>query len=398
MRILIVSTADKVGGGAIAAYRLMEALNSNGVEARMVVRDKVSDDDRVVRIGTKLPKVIERLRIMLRMRLPLRKTWAYDLASDGIDITHLQEYREADVIHLHWVNQGMLSLKAIEKMLKSGKRIVWTLHDEWAYSGLEHYLDTDAAVEKGYSTTLKSQFVEMSQRLRERKFGIYRNADVRFVGCSQWITDRARKAMPWADVRHVCNCIPSATFHKMDKADARRQLGLPQDKQIIMFCSQNINDERKGVRYLDEALCEFEDVHVLRIGKGGRVVSDPREMAMLYAASDCFVTPSLQDNLPNTIMEAMACGTPCVGFRSGGIPEMIEHQVNGFVAEPRNSKQLAEGIRYCLDTANHARLSAACLEKVVREYSEEAVTAPHLTSPEGKEGLPKGNYRDVYEA
>lgn len=353
MNVLLISTADLAGGGAIAAYRLMTALNNHGVQAKMLVRDKKSENLSVIPCGTKLPKLLERLQLMLRMRKPLRETWPYDTGTFGIDITQEKAFKEADVIHLHWINQGMLSLGTIQKIIESGKPVVWTLHDEWPYLQFEHYgTSSTPSVGGRKSIPLKCTY----------------------IGCSQWITDRAKAAMPWADVRHINNCVPQNIFRPMEQAEVRRSLGLPLDKKVVMFCSQNINDERKGVRYLDQALTLLPDVEVLRIGKGGRIVSDPKEMAALYAASDCFVTPSLQDNLPNTIAESLSCGTPCVAFRVGGIPEMIEHRQNGYLATPRNNKDLAQGI---LDVLSHPEYRESAATSARQRYSEQYIARQH---------------------
>lgn len=367
MNVLLISTADLAGGGAIATYRLMTALNGYSpdgrqVHARMMVRDKRSREEDIIACGNKLPKLMERLQLMMMMRKPLRQTWQYDTGSFGIDITNERAFREADIIHLHWINQGMLSLSTLKKILDSGKPVVWTLHDEWPYSGLEHYKAEDRTDS------------EDELRVRDRKHALYRGANIHFVGCSQWITDRAQHAMPWADVRCINNCVPQNIFHPVEQREARKALGLPEDRKVVMFCSQNINDERKGVRYLNDALTMLPDVEVLRIGKGGRVVTDPREMALLYAASDCFVTPSLQDNLPNTIAEAMSCGTPCVAFRVGGIPEMIDHLGNGYLANPRDSRDLARGMEDVLLHPQYREAAAACARK---KYSEQNIARLH---------------------
>ena len=136
MKVLLISTSDLAGGGAIAAYRLMEALNNNGVKAKMLVRDKLSTSVTVARAGTKIPKVLERLQIMAHLK---GKLWQADTADFGIDITKTDEYKEADIIHLHWINQGMISLSCLKQMIKDGKKIVWTRHDEWPYLGICNY-------------------------------------------------------------------------------------------------------------------------------------------------------------------------------------------------------------------------------------------------------------------
>ena len=384
MKVLLVSTSDMAGGGAIAAFRLMEALNNNGVKAKMLVRDKQSSSVTVAQTGTVVPKVLERLQIMSYLK---GKLWQADTADFGIDITQTEEYKEADIIHLHWINQGMVSLSCLKKMIKEGKKIVWTLHDEWPYLGICHYRG-DCQEKECKQCPLLSGSMARKHYLRKQE--LYEKGRITFVGCSQWITDRARQAMPDAEVVHINNCIPHNIFQPINQQEARKRLDLPLDKKIILFCSQNLNDERKGYSYLLHAIEQLENnsqflipnsqLQTVCIGKGGRYISSPEEMAMMYAAADVFVTPSLQDNLPNTIAEAMSCGTPCVGFNVGGIPEMIDHQQNGYVARYKDVADLAEGIQYVL---THDMRDAA-LHKAASAYGETHVTQKYINVYESR--------------
>lgn len=372
MNVLIISTAEKTGGGAIAARRLMEALNRNGVDARMLVRDRQTDSPCVINRGNIVPKILERLELMIKLRLPCSKTWQYDTADFGIDIMSTPEYKNADVIHLHWINQGMLSLKQLERMVRDRKRIVWTLHDEWPFSGIRHY-NGDIDSDKGIGET--ARFCRLDNKIRNLKAGIYASGNIHFVGCSQWITDLARQSMPDVECTHINNCIPQDVFQPMDRQEVRRRLNLPPNRKIILFCSQKVTDKRKGMVYLDEALQGFQDVHVVRLGAGGTFVSDEKTMAMMYAAADCFVTPSLQDNLPNTIAESMSCGTPCVGFDTGGIPEMISHRQNGYVARYCDSNDLAKGIRFVFA---HPELRQAAASSAMDDYDGKRVSQEYI--------------------
>ncbi len=394
MKVLLVSTSDMVGGGAIAAFRLMEALNNNGVKAKMLVRDKLSSSVTVAQTGTIIPKVLERLQIMSYLK---GKLWQADTADFGINITRTEEYEEADIIHLHWINQGMVSLSCLKKMIKDGKKIVWTLHDEWPYLGICHYRGECQETECRQCPLLPGN---IAHKHYLQKQNIYKKGNITFVGCSQWITDRAKQAMPDAEVVHINNCVPHNIFRHIDQMEARKKLDLPLDNKIILFCSQNLNDERKGYTYLQQALEKFiiqgpqsmaMDSHspkggeggglmTICIGKGGRYISSPEEMAMMYAAADVFVTPSLQDNLPNTIAEAMSCGTPCVGFNVGGIPEMIDHLQNGYVAQYKDVNDLAEGIQYVL---THDMREAA-LHKAASAYGETHVAQKYINVYESR--------------
>ena len=400
MKVLLVSTSDMAGGGAIAAFRLMEALNNNGVKAKMLVRDKLSSSVTVAQVGTKIPKALERLQIMSYMK---GKLWQADTADFGINITKTDEYKEADIIHLHWINQGMVSLSCLKKMIKDGKKIVWTLHDEWPYLGICHYRG-DCQETECKNCPLLPGSIAHKHYLRKQE--LYKEGNITFVGCSQWITDRAKQAMPKAKVVHINNCVPHDIFRGIDQQEARKKMGLPLDKKILLFCSQNLNDERKGYTYLQQALNQLKthpltppvkegrkeslplrgglegsaDLTTVCIGKGGRYISSPEEMAMMYAAADVFVIPSLQDNLPNTIAEAMSCGTPCVGFNVGGIPEMIDHQQNGYVAKYKDVTDLTEGIRYVL---THDMREAA-LHKAASAYGETHVAQKYINVYESR--------------
>ena len=392
MKVLIISTTERTGGGAIAAKRLLTALNKNGIKAKMLVRDKQTDDVNVASYGNIIPKVMERLRLMCRLLKPFRQTWQYDLASDGIDILSTPEYKEADVIHLHWVNQGMLSLKQLRQMLLSGKRIVWTMHDEWSFRGIRHYTEEGNTMEDKKVSALE-------ERLFKSKQEIYQLGNIRFVGCSQWITNLAQEAMPNANVRHINNCIPHNIFHPQDRQDARKAFSLPQDQKLILFTCQKVTDKRKGMAYLLEALKYLNEPKPHLVVVGGNTedllnsnlgidkgnlhfipyVNGEKEMARLYSAVDCFVTPSLQDNLPNTIAEALSCGTPCVGFNAGGIPEMISHMKNGYVAQYCDSKDLANGIECAL---SHPEWKEAAMQSAAHDYSEDRVAKEYAKAYE----------------
>ena len=386
MNVLLVSTSECSGGGAIAARRLMEALNKNGVKAKLMVRDKQSDAVTVCPIGNKLPKLLERLTTLPRCGFSHARLWQADIANMGIDITCTREFHEADIIHLHWICQGMLSLNGIAKIMKSGKRVVWTLHDEWPYLGVCHYRGNCTEKECRHCPILCGS---LPSSIYKRKLTLYQRWHPTFVGCSQWITDQAQQALPSERVVHINNCISSDIFHPTDMQQARQALSLPQNKRLLLFCSQKVTDERKGIAYLTEALQQLsaDELHLVIVGKNAEQIPLPdnlgvtrigsvreQEMPLLYNAVDVFLTPSLQDNLPNTIAEAMSCGTPCVGFDVGGIPEMIDHLENGYVARYRDASDLAEGIRFVLSRD----LRAAAHSKAADSYGETHVAQQYI--------------------
>ncbi|MBQ0050143.1 MAG: glycosyltransferase [Bacteroidales bacterium] len=423
MNILIVNTAEKTGGAAIAARRLMEALNANGVKARMLVRDKQSDHLCVSALPRspwlKMKFLWERLVVWMHQRFRKKHIWDVDIANVGTDITRLPEFRWADVIHLHWVNQGFLSLKDIERILDSGKRVLWTLHDQWPTTAVCHYAANCNRFTEHCSHCPQMQSTherDLAWRIFERKRSLYQKINrITFIGCSEWICQEARKSallrgvdservngsMSPCRVVHIPNTIDQSVFRPTDSKAARLRFGLPLDRKLLLFSSLKVTDERKGVRYLLEACCILADQHpeessaytIVMVGKQSALqqsssipiislpyMSDECEMALLYAAIDVFVTPSLQDNLPNTIVEAMSVGTPCVAFAVGGIPEMIHHLEDGFLATPRDAQSLADGIRYVLADANHGRLAARAASFAARTYSPERVVRQYISA------------------
>ena len=403
MRVLIVNTAERTGGAAIAANRLLHALNHNGVEARMLVRDRKTDASEVVNIPPswrlKAKFLWERGIIWLANGLSKKGIFQVDIANTGTDITRMPEFQQADVIHLHWVNQGFLSLGNLERILASGKPVVVTLHDQWHFTGICHYSNDceKYRTQCEHCPMLKGQRMDLAQRVFDRKRAMYEGRNLTFVGCSRWMADMARQSRltQGHTVTNIPNAIDADVFKPMDKAAARQRHHLPADKKLILFGAQRITDERKGFRFLTEA-CEHIAMHhptlpkqlgVVVLGGDAQSVkealplpvytvnylSNEKEIAELYNAADLFVTPSLQDNLPNTIVEAMACGTPCVGFNVGGIPEMIHHQQDGYVADYCDSLDFAQGIAWCLNEQRQPALGTAARATALATYGEIAV-------------------------
>ncbi|MDD3979136.1 MAG: glycosyltransferase, partial [Proteiniphilum sp.] len=143
MKILLISTSDIRGGAAIAAYRLMNALNAQGQQAKMVVREKLSDNENVIQLGSALPDrwnfLSERAHIFAQNRFSRKHLFDVSTAESGLAITKHPLFREADLIHLHWINQGTLSLKELGRILASGKKVIWTMHDMWSFTGICHH-------------------------------------------------------------------------------------------------------------------------------------------------------------------------------------------------------------------------------------------------------------------
>lgn len=409
MKVLIVNTSERTGGAAVAANRLKDALNNNGIEANMLVRDKLSDDTTVFTIKngwhTQWNKLWERWCIFWHLHFSKHNLFAIDIANAGTDITQLQAFKDADVVHLAWINQGMLSLKGIEKILKTGKPLVWTMHDIWPATAVCHItLDCRQFETQCKDCRLLPSGIgrNLARRTWKRKKAIKGRSHIIYITCSKWLQGEAKRSalIGQNTIECIPNPIDTSVFCKADKAEARRKLGLPTDKHLILFASQRVTNQNKGMSYLVDAcrkmveqhpetlantavvvlgghaedLCENFDLPMFPLG----YVSDTQQIVDVYNAIDVFVLPSLSDNLPNTIMEAMACGVPCVGFEVGGIPEMIDHEHNGYVVKMKDSADLAYGINWVLNVADYGKLSANAVEKVKQCYSQTRVATQYI--------------------
>jgi glycosyltransferase involved in cell wall biosynthesis len=354
---------------------------------------------------------------------------------------------DADVIHLHWVNNEMISIKEIAKIKKP---LVWTLHDCWTLCGAEHYPateywrypeDRDRRTEVGVQRRetsrqqsairgqkakvrgqiTKGQTLTTSNRppatgvalhdavnkwIYRKKMQSWQRLTVHFVAPSNWMAEQVKKSELFADapVTVIPNCLDLEIFQPLEQSKCRKKLGLPLDKKLILFGAFDPADLRKGGDLLEETLRQLpEEMRgcsgVVVFGcKGGREiggletfwmgsVGSERKMAEVYSAADVFVCPSRADNLPNTIAESLACGVPCVGFRTGGLPDMIEHEKTGWLAEPFCTEDFCRGLLWILDKKQRVEdggrgieergRKEACREKAETRFSVETLVKQH---------------------
>lgn len=410
MRVLIINTSERMGGAAIAANRLMDALKNNGIKTKMLVRDKQTDQISVVGLKKSWWKVWqfiwERIVIWKANKFKKHNLFAVDIANTGTDITSLPEFTQADVIHLHWINQGMLSLKNLQKIFSSGKPIVWTMHDMWPCTGICHHARQCNKYEqecKNCPYLLNGGSPkDLSNKVFHQKKELYNSCPIIFVTCSRWLKEQAEKSalLDKHTVINIPNPININLFKPRNKQEARTRCNLPTDKQIILFGSAKTTDKRKGMDYFIDS-CNLlaqkypelkERIGIAVYGKQSEqivpllpfetydlhYIGSEKELVNVYNAVDLYATPSLEENLPNTIMEAMACGVPCIGFNVGGIPEMIDHLHNGYVAEYQSVEDFANGIHWALTEEGYHNLSEEAARKVATTYSESTIAKKYI--------------------
>ena len=405
LNIVLLSYHNQNGGAGIAAGRLQQALQKAGHQVTYLVQEKSGDDGAELirkglwaKLGNWIRFILERLYF-----LPSEKSksirFLFNPGLIGQDISRHPAIQQADIIHLHWVNFGFLSINNIEQLLKLGKPVVWTLHDMWAFTGGCHH---SGDCENFQTNCGSCKFVnkperwDISHRMWARKIFAFEYPNLHIITCSDWLKSRAEKSTILAhrSIESIPNALDTEFFQRI--SDAKYTLQLNPAKQYILFVAMRVNTPTKGFSYLNEALeiwkkenpATAKNTELLLVGNvidsteinalplpttSLGHIADPSKMRLIYSAADVFITPSLEENLPNTIMEAMACGTPCVGFHVGGIPEMIDHEVNGFVAAYLSANALASGIQWSL---SHTPNEAA-RDKVVSSYQEEIIAQKH---------------------
>lgn len=393
--ILLLTTYPH-GGAGVACRRLQAALQKQQLNAQLLTQ---SD------LGGRFNFIAERLSFLPWER-DKSVRFSFSLANFGHDISLHPLVQQADVIHLHWWNQGFLSLKNLETLGRLNKKIVWTLHDMWAFTGGCHY-DWGCGrytASCGQCPYLRFQFdKDLSHRVWARKKRLF-PPDIQIVTCSRWLADKARSSSLLKNyaITDIPNPIDTDKFQpatQADKAAFRAKLGLLPHTRLILFAAMNIKNPFKGFVHFKEAihflgaLPDLQDVAVVVVGKSQLedfeglpfpvkqlgLIQDPAEMARIYAACDVFVIPSLEENLPNTIMESLSSGTPVVGFEVGGIPEMIEDSLSGKVTPVKNSRQMAADIAWVLaDDARREALAQNARAKVMRTYTEAVVAERYL--------------------
>jgi glycosyltransferase involved in cell wall biosynthesis len=406
MKIVLLNTYDRKGGAAVASNRLLVALTKMGLNVSMLVHEKTGDQPAVASLSnTYIQKkkaflrfVIERL-FFLRFEKSKKVRFAFSPAIIGADVRQNPLVNNADIIHLHWVNFGFLSLKNISQLLKLGKPVIWTLHDMWAFTGGCHYSGTcpHYMVTCGNCPFLRNPSpTDLSYRVHNIKSKIYKRETLTIVTCSNWLAERARESSLFRNFNIVTipNPIDVDLFKPHQKEEARQKLNLQKTGvRYVLFGAASVTDERKGFKYLIEALSilkadqNYNDVELIVFGKAEEStlnalpykvnylgsIESQEKLVEIYSAADLLVLPSLEDNLPNTIMESLACGTPVVAFEIGGIPEMIDHQINGYLCSPRSAKGLTRGIKWVLSHQEPSRLHEASRSKVLKSYSEDVV-------------------------
>ena len=375
MKVVLINRSDMKGGAAIVSLRLVHALQGAGVDARMLVIDKQSNDPLVGVMGSKWGNkwrfLAERLGVLVRNGFRRDSLFKIDTGSHGINIATHPWVKDADVVCLNWVNQSTLSLKGIKQLADSGKPIVWTMHDMWNCTGVCHHAyECEQYKDRCYSCQLlKTKGNDLSTAIQERKQQLYSTADIHFVAVSNWLANKCRESslMRDSDISVIANAFPVERFsaERLPNSD----YGINDSKKVIVMGAARLDDPVKGfdqliatTRYISEQRPELaEHLHLLLFGaiKDASLLDQVavpysylgvvNDVASVYSHGDVVLSTSLYESLPGTIIEGLASGCMPVTFGKGGQADIVEHLKTGYIANYKDPASLAAGIEWAIN-------------------------------------------------
>lgn len=388
MNVLHINQSDLDGGAAIAGYRLHQGLLSQGVQSRLLVGQAETESDRVATVSRRY-----RLENSLsRITRPLGLNHLH-LVSTGAIAQH-EFYQDADVINFHNLHTGYFNYTAIPELTAS-KPAVFTLHDMWSFTGHCAYSYDCDRWKTGcgrcpYPETYPAIRRDSTAIEWKLKDWVYRRSNLTIVALSHWLVEQAKNSiLARFPIYHIPNGIDTEAYQPLDPHQCRSLLGIPERKSVLLFSTVSLTDPRKGGDLLLKALQSLPnslkaETVILTMGKGGEKITQltgmptfnlgyvggDRLKSIAYSAADLCILPTRADNLPLVLQEGMACGTPMVSFRVGGVPDLVRPGVTGYLAEPEDAADLASGIVKLLeDNDLRQRMQQNCRAIALEEYA-----------------------------
>lgn len=391
LSVLHISTADNVGGSGRSAYKIHCGLREQGHTSRMLVRYRVTDDPDVDTIHSRGSRMADRAARLATDALSLQYCW---IPSSNRVFQH-PWYQAADVVQLYNMHGNFLSLSILPRLCRE-KTVVWRLSDMWPLTGHCAYAGDCTRWQTGCGSCpdlkiFPSLKWDTTHYLWQRKRRLYERSRFHVVAPSNWIADLARQSpllngFPRSVIR---NGVDTQSFDLLSQDKCRQKLATPRRGRGLLFIADDIHSPFKGLEHFWKAVQHLHaegnssNIFVMLVGAGAtqdqrqwpcpvwrheRIECNQR-LTQVYNAADVVVHAATMDNLPNSVLEAMACGRPAVAFDAGGVPEVVEHRRNGFVADCGDSRSLAQGIQWIFaPETNWQELSDRCRRHIERAY------------------------------
>jgi glycosyltransferase involved in cell wall biosynthesis len=384
---------------------------ASGADSSMVVEIASIGDPTVLSYCLNGRKILNKIRPHLVKPIMnifhTKNNSLHSIALLPSDLPNMINNSDVDLVNLHWINSEMLSVADISRIRKP---LFWTLHDMWPICGAEHYATDDRWL-TGYffcNRPASEKGFDLNRWVWRRKIKSWKRP-IHIIAPSHWLAECARKSqlMRRWEVSVIHYPIDTDKWKPIEKGFARDLLGLPKDRRFLLFGAQGgTQDPRKGFDLLCSTLEKLRQnsfpVEVLIFGEtsprnppdlgvpihyAGKL-SDDLSLRALYCAADAFILPSRQDNLPNTGIEAMACGTPIIAFNVGGLPDLVVHRETGWLARQFDADDMASGVKWVLsDAARHARMRELCRQSAVSRFSYKVISENYSNLYMGKLGF-----------
>jgi glycosyltransferase involved in cell wall biosynthesis len=411
LKVVHLNTYDGNGGAGRACMRLNRALLSQNIDSKIIVHYKFGKNPQIGDFNTNLIQ-----KAWTAATILLERAWAkrylkavktpFSFAWFGRSVIHHPDVKNADIIHLHWVNHGFLDPKHIAEIAKLNKPVVWTFHDSNAFTGGCHVRYTCDHFERecGDCPLLKNASPDdYSHRIWKQKNEAYKKLGFDIIAPSSWMQGSILRSslLKNRSINQIPNTLETDIFKPLDKTGAKRKAGLPEDKFILLSgFMPSRKDMHKGTSYLLESLellktrlgNKADQIELVVFGNRddknlpdfpfkttflGKINND-EHLATCYAAADAFLIPSLEDNLPYTVMESLSCGTPVIAFTTGGIPDMVTHEKNGYLATYRSSESFADGMEWMINHPDREQLNKNARQTVMDKFSEQIIGQNHI--------------------
>ena len=411
LKVIHLNTYDGNGGAGRACLRLNDALRGEGIDSEVAVFYKFGENTAIRSLSGGLwPRLraifnIMAERYLARFFVKALKT-PFSLQWFGKSIKNHPLLREADIIHLHWINHGFLSPRFLAELDELEKPVVWTFHDSNAFTGGCHVRYTCEHFHRQCGNCPLLRFSgtnDLSQRNWLRKQKAYAAFHFHIVAPSHWMAASVKQSslLGLRQMDIIPNTIETDIFKPYVKAEAKKILKIAPEKFVILSgFMPSKNDKHKGTAYLLEALHllakhpEIDGSRIELVIFGNRegsempvfpfkttflgTINKDAHLAKCYSAADTFILPSLEDNLPNTVLESLACATPVVAFKTGGIPDMVKHLENGYLADYMSAKDLAEGIIWLLEHHDAQAIQKEARRSILANFAPPVVAAKHI--------------------
>ncbi len=402
-KVVLVNHSDTLGGAAIVTFRLLQALRRIGVDARMVVYTKTSEEECVDAVYSRFIRAVtfclERLRILPAVGFKYADLYKVSTGNFALNVHHHPWVKEADIVCLNWINQGLMGINGIKKLHRMRKKIVWTLHDMWALTGIchhayecDHYLDRcgNCPFLAGGGNPN-----DLSHKYWKKKKSLNDEVPIHYVAVSNWLERQAARSslLCNSSIQTIGNPFPIDQFYTKPPRDLY-SLITPEKPNILLFGAARIDDPIKGLEYTVDALNYIFDYHPEIASKtaiyffgsmknpqaldGLRfshrhlgLITDFKILRYLYSVAKVVVSTSLYETLGGTLVEGQAGGAIPVTFGNDGRADVVEHKKTGYIARYKDSRDIAEGILWALDS----KIPRDYLNQTVRERFSSTVIA-----------------------